>query len=746
MAMKSLARVWIVLLALAGGALAGDDPVSPRVLLEMAAFAEEHERDLEKAAGLYKEALIAAARAGDAETRAEAERGLTRVAERLDGAAPEAPRPGDAAAIENRIYLLVKTLSTADLAVASGEREREAAVSQLSVFGAAAVPELERALAAEKILSPVERQQYEAGLIGGQVGFAGDSVWAAKALAAIDAPEAVAALDRGLDSADPFVRIAVAKALRSDRHRPILERAARDPVERVRNIAIEYLSAVGDPALRPLMEAAVREGRYHAVRWLARNAPARVLEIAVDEGLPTAARVEAVYHVGERADLSGRERLQPVLAALEDAKDPDLAKTACNVLSKILDKKAPGTSDEVLHARMEEAALKWLADDQVSRLAHGLLKRVGGIRTVEVLVSRGSDDIVPAAERLKPEDFGRVVEMAKKAPLNESQQWTLLRALETLAANAAVKPEEILRGREALPDELREGYRRVVVASACDARAIEPAIRDCLQSPSADIRTRALQKIAESNDAVLFLDAVAALLRDPDATIVTIASHSFPRLAEKDLTRAVDLLEKTFLPAAGDSKGISYQGLETLTRLPTAEAVALFDRLMTREPAFGLRDALADVFVNRMPAGPKATAAIAAHYASFGAAPVRRSAIVRFGKELYEPAVPLLGEALNDPDPDVRANARWAFGQFKVHREAREEFEAWQTGAKEGEATVAELLTLLESEHRAVVLGAVRSLGALRAKAALPALVRLLERQDAEVQKAVEEAIAKIGG
>ena len=37
-------------------------------------------------------------------------------------------------------------------------------------------------------------------------------------------------------------------------------------------------------------------------------------------------------------------------------------------------------------------------------------------------------------------------------------------------------------------------------------------------------------------------------------------------------------------------------------------------------------------------------------------------------------------------------------------------------------------------------------LAAVKARSALPALVKLLDRQDPELKKAVEEAIAKIGG
>jgi len=50
------------------------------------------------------------------------------------------------------------------------------------------------------------------------------------------------------------------------------------------------------------------------------------------------------------------------------------------------------------------------------------------------------------------------------------------------------------------------------------------------------------------------------------------------------------------------------------------------------------------------------------------------------------------------------------------------------------------------SQHDDVVLGAVKALGAVRARAALPALVRLLANDDPAIQAAVHEAIERIGG
>ena len=62
--------------------------------------------------------------------------------------------------------------------------------------------------------------------------------------------------------------------------------------------------------------------------------------------------------------------------------------------------------------------------------------------------------------------------------------------------------------------------------------------------------------------------------------------------------------------------------------------------------------------------------------------------------------------------------------------------------ARQQASTTAQLIELLQSQDRAVVLGAVRALGTIKARNALPELVKLLARNDAELTSAVEAAIA----
>ena len=94
----------------------------------------------------------------------------------------------------------------------------------------------------------------------------------------------------------------------------------------------------------------------------------------------------------------------------------------------------------------------------------------------------------------------------------------------------------------------------------------------------------------------------------------------------------------------------------------------------------------------------------------------------------------------------MRQAAQAAFAALRTQREALEELEVWLALTKEQRSTTQELIELLESRKRDVVLGAVSSLGAIKATGALPALVRLLEQDDAELKRAVRDAIARIGG
>jgi hypothetical protein len=125
----------------------------------------------------------------------------------------------------------------------------------------------------------------------------------------------------------------------------------------------------------------------------------------------------------------------------------------------------------------------------------------------------------------------------------------------------------------------------------------------------------------------------------------------------------------------------------------------------------------------------------------------RRSDVLElFGRALMERALPILEREIRSPVADVRAAAMAAADAFRKHREAVQEFEAWRKAVTVEESTVAELSKLLTSSNRDVVLGAVKALGILRARPALPALVKLLERDDLELRAAVQAALDAMGG
>ena len=185
--------------------------------------------------------------------------------------------------------------------------------------------------------------------------------------------------------------------------------------------------------------------------------------------------------------------------------------------------------------------------------------------------------------------------------------------------------------------------------------------------------------------------------------------------------------------------------MRLVRHLPEADRLGFVRDLWDRLGSEASRLALLLVLVDEVP-GAEATAYLAELYPHVPADEglLRGRALARFGYTLHEPAMPYLGEALRDSDPDVREAARKAFQAFKEQREALEEFEAWTRNGGDQRAIAAELVLLLDDPHREVVLGAVRGLGAIRAHSALPDLVRLLAREDEALQAAVNEAIARM--
>lgn len=204
------------------------------------------------------------------------------------------------------------------------------------------------------------------------------------------------------------------------------------------------------------------------------------------------------------------------------------------------------------------------------------------------------------------------------------------------------------------------------------------------------------------------------------------------------------LLQPKIEAASDDAKGnleMAYlSALDLSDRMPLLKALLARPRSTERTTAL-LQHVLSSDH-------PDSCAILAAEWGSKDGLPsasLRRDAVAKFETQLYLPALPLLRSALTDSEEAVRSAAQRAFKTFKANREALEELDQWKRGDAEKSDAITELTALLDSKKPEVVIGAVRSLGALKAKAVLPKLVRLLERDEPELKAAVNEAITKIG-
>jgi HEAT repeat protein len=251
-------------------------------------------------------------------------------------------------------------------------------------------------------------------------------------------------------------------------------------------------------------------------------------------------------------------------------------------------------------------------------------------------------------------------------------------------------------------------------------------------------REMALSRLAGKPDRAA-LPAVVAALRDPAVEVRSLAREPFRKLAERDRNQAAtSLIEAALKAHAADPTD---DEIMVLGSLPPKNAVALIEALWTSAPE--KRPVLIDVA--RSIPGEEASAFLVKNFDAIENPTVRQLVVIRFGEELYAPAVEVIGPLLSSRDPILRENARATLEAYRKHREALEEFERWKTGGAESRASIAELVKLLDSTDRAVVVAAVKALGAVKARSALPALVKLMERKDPAISNAVEEAIKKMG-
>jgi HEAT repeat protein len=668
-------------------------------------------------------------------------------------------------AVVNRIGYLLGSLSRLSPETESRHAQFSSAFSDVSVYGAAAVPWL------ESLLEPRAVQI-------GDNKISMDTKMAARLLSELDAGVGSEALGRALSSQDPLIRRAVADHMSAEKHRALLERAAEDPVPQVRTAAIAKLLWLDDPALQPLAEREALRGVYKAVQWLAQNASERLLDLTASPDAGEGILNYSFQVLGQAGTLPPTQRAAGELLRLaRELPEAYQRSSAIDALLVLLDKPWDGAPDS-LRAFVQEQALNGPERYDEPGI-YAVLGKVGDVRALEFLAGEYAreqegrpqhtqsvlfNSFKGALQRTRPGDFDALARLYRETPLpagsasdrlprGEFHEHVLDQLIE-LAKQDSISASTLARGYEGLEGLLKARYNFVarawfkshppivssdsvwsIPANSLDAVLI-PVIRDFISDPSSTYQGLGIHASFAAGD-IDSLPSILGLIGSSEANVGNEADATAHRFADTDPRRASELILEAIRSGA-DPDSIRF--------LDPPYDLELFKTLWAQSEDAGARSDLLRALVDHL-SGKEADALIVEHYHEIPESDsgTRHGAIARFGEHLYEPSIPILGNALEDPDVGVRIQARKAFQAFKQHREALEEFAAWTLGDRQARAQIDELEALLESPDNQVVIGAVKALGVVRARSALPALVRLLERDDGAVRSAVHEAIERIG-
>jgi HEAT repeat protein len=752
---------------------------TPRELYERAAFAEEHDHDLAAAEKGYREAADAAARGGDADLAKKAGDALARVLARQGKAAAQS---GEPAQLFPQAQRLIAEGSNMDPSAPG----RQKLVEDLLVFGRALVPALEPLLI-EPTPGKIALGEHLASV---------NPEFAARVLARLDLPEATEALGKGLESPDPLVRKAVVGQLSAPRHLELLQRAASDPVPPVRDLAFEKLQNTPDPALHSLMMTGARQGAGGAVNWLGTNDGLAVLEL-VDEGsVEEAALPHYLYRQQELIwDLATVEQL---VQLRRSARKESVRKSAHSCLRALLEKAVKaGPLDPALEAVVLHEIESDPTPDTISLLGYVTPQR--GFETIMTLLESSQALLSDAEQSAYYEALTGI--QGRNPPVGDFHQW--LRAYQAAArrtaweevkSNVKIAPDasnsalclkfgrpaierdtkddardtkdaELLAWFQGLGSVERERYMNLPwnwiiwrmrgrdsgKSSARIDRSMVPVIEFVLDTAGPqDARVEAIHALLAVGEANQFERCVDEYARsnNDEARVATFSIGA--SIALLDPSHAAEVLERRIgsilgeVPLTADHRRV----IEAIDWLPETEALALFRRLWTAPMGQDARSVLLLKLIETID-GPTATALLLELYPDLPVdsqgGDLRYRAINRFAAELYEPAIPLLEQALKDPSDNVRAAARGASEAFKQQRMAVEEFQSWTSASRDARDSIDELKALLADSNRDVVLGAVKALAAVKARTALPELVKLLGRDDPPLKQAVQAAIDRIG-
>lgn len=757
----AIALTALSLVALAGEPVQGT--VTPRQLLERAAYAENNQHDLAAAEAGYREASAAAAKAGDAAVAKEADAALERVlGRRGQGAPPKETLPKPA------LELLHEALQHE-----FGQRWNRAA--DLALYGDILVPILER--------MTQQPRSAEIRIDGGQDSIENAPLFAVATLAAMDSAKAQAALAKVLESKDPIFR-REAVSLIPSRHVELLLRAMDDAVPAVRDWAVGKFKDSKDPrALEPMLRAA-RAGNFGALRWLAGVAPRKAYEILASGQTPDANLSDLLGEIQQAWRGTGSLDDLQFLLERADGVSPDanIAKQCADLLvwGRTEQQGGPLQLSRANQVKVHEAARKF-----PRKFAEPWLM---GTDT-DLCVGTALAIARSGKERLDPDTDVLLANLL--SPRNNKIAITTSELL--LELYAAIGPRTDFSNPSS-GHAARAISRQIVKASeaageeqvfANFAKLLGAAERNLLADDAKNWCSVVLQRHKGSSQPLPESYRVVAewLMGLSDSAMVNSGlylSHSTndPAAVERALTlvESADLLQgsstagRVFFAAAElhgkDTEAMLWKRLEPARQggvalqrarrlaylvqyLPSRQVSADFVRrgLAEKLPPELCGDLLESLLENENASEPVLALAVeVVPQLSRWNPNLTVYAIRAFREALYEPAIPLLGEALRDRNATVRSEAQDTFAAFRVQREALEEFQAWMNISNEQRSTTTELVKLLSSPQRDVVLGAVKALGVLRAPTALPELVKLLGNGDAELKAAVLAAIDACGG
>lgn len=757
----AIALTALSLLALASDPTQGT--VTPRQLLERAAYAENNQHDLAAAETGYREASAAAAKAGDAAVTKEAEAALARVlGRRGQGTPPKETLPKPA-------------LELLDEALRNEFARQWGSAADLALYGDAVVPLLER--------MTQQPRNVEIELDGNQGSFDNAPMFAVATLAAMDSAKAQAALAKVLESKDPIFR-REAVSLLSPRHVELLLRAMDDAVPAVRDAAVTKFQGSKDPrALEPMLRAA-RTGNYMALRWLAGFAPRKAYEILANDQIPERSLVELHGELQNAWRNNGSLDDLPLLLERADGVSPDAAI-------------AKQCTETLVWGRSEQSGGPLQLSRANQQKLHEAFRKFPRKFAEPWLLGTDTDLCVSTAlavarsgkEKLDPETDLLLANLL--APRNNKAAITTSELL--LELYAAISPRTDFANPSS-GQAARAVSRQIVKASeaageegvfANFAKLLGPAERNLLADDAKNWCSVVVERHRGSSQPLPENYRVVAewLMGLSDSTMVNSGLYlsnatNDPAAVERALTlvegsdslRGSNTVGVVFYTAAQlhgkDTTAMLWKRLEAareggvglqrarrlaylVQHLPSRQVSADFVRRGMKEqlPPVLCADLLECLLENENASEPVLALAVelVPELARWNPN-LMVYAIRAFREALYEPAIPLLGEALRDRSMTVRSEAQDTFAAFRVQREALEEFQAWMNISKEQRSTTAELVKLLASPQRDVVLGAVKALGALRAPTALPELVKLLANGDAELKAAVMAAIDACGG